>query len=166
MLATFFDLHGAASRAANPDFISSIEDAFVNTNLPLPPGPSPLWGPGGVPGEWSDVCGFSKATRAPKPIGKSAIMVPSPFPTTRWVSGKAIKVAIMKFGSTSSTSTRDWSIAFPGKTNVGQSQGRGTHHVTTARKEDTTSNTRPFASMLRVTHVTTHTCHNTTARAS
>ena len=40
--------------------ISSIEEAFVNPNLPMPPGPTPLWGPGGVPGEWSFVCGFLK----------------------------------------------------------------------------------------------------------
>ena len=80
---------------------------------------------------------------------------------TRRVSGKVIKVAIMKFGSTSFTSTRDWSIAFPGKTNnVGQPQGRGTHRMTTARKEESTSNTRPVASLIRVTHVTTRCRHH------
>ena len=36
----------------------SIEKAFVNTNLPLPPGTPPVWRPGRVPGEWSDVSGF------------------------------------------------------------------------------------------------------------
>ena len=25
---------------------SIIEEAFANTNLPVPPGPTPLWGPG------------------------------------------------------------------------------------------------------------------------
>ena len=46
------------------------------------------------------------------------------------------QVAITKFGSTSSTSMRDWSSAYPRKTNiVDQSRGRGTRRTTTARKE-------------------------------
>ena len=36
---------------------STIEEAFANTNLPIPQGPPALWGPGGVHGEW---CGFIK----------------------------------------------------------------------------------------------------------
>ena len=39
---------------------STIEEAVGNTNLPIPHGSSPLWGPGGVPTEWADVCGFVK----------------------------------------------------------------------------------------------------------
>ena len=57
------DFNGAAWRrqpGSDSRFICSIEEAFVNTNLPLPPGPTPLWEPGGIPGEWSDVCGFFK----------------------------------------------------------------------------------------------------------
>ena len=152
------DFHGAAWRlqsGSDSRFISSVEETFVNTNLPLPPGSTPLWEPGGIPGEWSDVCGFFKP-----PGSEAAIMEPSPSPTTRWVSRKKIKVAIIKFGSTSSTSMLDSSIAYPVMTNnVGQSQGRGTHRMTTARKEDSTSNTRQFASVIRVTHVTTRGCH-------
>ena len=34
----------------------TIEEAFANTNLPTPDGPTTLWRPGGVPDEWSDVC--------------------------------------------------------------------------------------------------------------
>ena len=49
-------LHGAANQAVIID--PTIEDAFANTCLPIPPGPTPLWGPGDVPGEWADVCGF------------------------------------------------------------------------------------------------------------
>ena len=55
------DFNGAAWRhqsGSDSRSISNIEEAFVNTNLPLPPGPTPLWKPGGVPGEWSDVCGL------------------------------------------------------------------------------------------------------------
>ena len=36
--------------------MSIVEEAF-DTDLPVPPGPTPLWRPGG---EWSDVCGFLK----------------------------------------------------------------------------------------------------------
>ena len=36
----------------------TIEDMFQNAKLPSPPSPSPLWEPGGVPAEWSVVCGF------------------------------------------------------------------------------------------------------------
>ena len=57
------DFSGAAWRrqsGSDSQLISSIEEAFVNTNLPLPPGPTLLCGPGGVPGEWLDVCGFLK----------------------------------------------------------------------------------------------------------
>ena len=57
------DFNGAAWRrqsGSDPRPVSIIEEAFVNTFLPVPPGPTPLWGSGGVPGEWSDVCGFFK----------------------------------------------------------------------------------------------------------
>ena len=57
------DFDGSAWRrqsGSDSRIISSIEETFVNTNLPLPPGPTPLWGAGGGPGEWSDVCGFFK----------------------------------------------------------------------------------------------------------
>ena len=39
---------------------SIIAEAFADTDLPMPLGPTPLWGPGAVPGEWADVCGFLK----------------------------------------------------------------------------------------------------------
>ena len=57
------DFSGAAWRKKSGDDQqrdSKIEEAFANTNLPIPHGPTPLWGPGGVPREWADVCGFIK----------------------------------------------------------------------------------------------------------
>ena len=57
------DFNGAAWRrqsGSDPRSISIIEEAFANTCSPIPLGSTPLWGPGGVPGEWSDVCWFSK----------------------------------------------------------------------------------------------------------
>ena len=60
------DFNGAASRRKRDEDQrrdSTIEEAFANTNLPIPNSPTPLWGPGGVSNEWSDVCGFNQATR-------------------------------------------------------------------------------------------------------
>ena len=36
----------------------TIEEAFVDSTLPAPPGPIPLWGPGPIPDDWADVCEF------------------------------------------------------------------------------------------------------------
>ena len=33
---------------------------FADCALPTPPGPTPLWGPGSIPNNWADVCGFLK----------------------------------------------------------------------------------------------------------
>ena len=39
---------------------STIDEAFADCALPTPPGPTPLWGPGSIPNNWADVCGFLK----------------------------------------------------------------------------------------------------------
>ena len=36
---------------SDPRPISIIEEVFANTSLPVPPGATPLWRPGGLPGE-------------------------------------------------------------------------------------------------------------------
>ena len=54
------DFNGAAWRCDNSNSISIIEEAFADCALPMPPSPTPLWGPAAVPGKWSDVCGFLK----------------------------------------------------------------------------------------------------------
>ena len=57
------DFNGASWRrqsGSHSRSLSSIEEALVNMNLPLSPGSTPLGRPGGVPGKWSDLCGFSK----------------------------------------------------------------------------------------------------------
>ena len=57
------DFNGAAWRrpfGGDRKPISIIEEAFADTDLPMPPGPTPLWGPGSVPGTWADVWGFLK----------------------------------------------------------------------------------------------------------
>ena len=53
------DFNGAAWRCSNRNNISTI-DAFADCALPTPPGSTPFWEPGSVPGGWSDVCGFLK----------------------------------------------------------------------------------------------------------
>ena len=42
------------------DNLSTIDEAFADCALPTPPGPAPLWGPGSIPKNWADVCGFLK----------------------------------------------------------------------------------------------------------
>ena len=57
------DFNGAAWRQSNcstPQPTSIFEEALADTDFPMPPGPTPLWGLGAVPGEWTDVCGFVK----------------------------------------------------------------------------------------------------------
>ena len=55
------DFNGATWRKKSGDNQqrhSTIEEAFANTNLPIPYGSSPLWGSKNVPAEWADVRGF------------------------------------------------------------------------------------------------------------
>ena len=55
------DFNGAAwRRQTGNGNLSIIEEAFADSDLPMPPGPTPLLGPGAVPGDWADVCGFLK----------------------------------------------------------------------------------------------------------
>ena len=54
------DFNGAAWRCDNRNTISTIEEAFADCALPMPPSPTPLWRPGSIPGNWADVCGFLK----------------------------------------------------------------------------------------------------------
>ena len=54
------DFNGAAWRCRSRDNLSSIDEAFADSALPTPPGPTPLWGPGSIPNNWADVCGFLK----------------------------------------------------------------------------------------------------------
>ena len=52
------DFNGTAWRCSNGNNISTIDEAFADCALPTPPGPTPLWGPGSIPNNWADVCGF------------------------------------------------------------------------------------------------------------
>ena len=52
------DFNGAAWRRDNSNNISIIEKAFAECAVPTPPGHTPLWGPGSIPGCWADVSWF------------------------------------------------------------------------------------------------------------
>ena len=52
------DFNGTAWRYRGKD--STIDEAFMDSILLTPPGPTPLWGPGSIPDNWADVCGFLK----------------------------------------------------------------------------------------------------------
>ena len=54
------DFNGTAWRCRSRDNLSTIDEAFTDCALPTPPGPTPLWGPGSIPDNWADVCGFLK----------------------------------------------------------------------------------------------------------
>ena len=104
------DFNGAAWRQSNgnnsqPTSIS--EEAFADTDFPMPPGPPPLWGPGAVPGELTDVCGFvrfpnSYDTWKVRPHGAFTIPLELPEP-----SSKETKVATTRYGYTWTLSAID-----------------------------------------------------------
>ena len=52
------DFNGAAWRRRSRNSLSSIGGAFADCALPTPLGTTPLWGPGSIPFNWADVCGF------------------------------------------------------------------------------------------------------------
>ena len=54
------DYNGTAWRCRSRDNLSTIDEAFADCALP---GPRPLWGPGSIPNNWADVCGFLKPPR-------------------------------------------------------------------------------------------------------
>ena len=56
------DFNGIAWRCRSRDNFSTIDEAVMDMDsiLPTPPGPPPLWGLGSIPDNWADVCGFLK----------------------------------------------------------------------------------------------------------
>ena len=54
------DFSCTAWRYSNRDNISTIDEGFADCDLPTPPVPTPSWGPGSIPNNWTDACGFLK----------------------------------------------------------------------------------------------------------
>ena len=77
------DFNGAAWRCDNRNNISTIEEAFVDCALAMPPGRTPLWEPGSVPGIGLTFV-FSSNRLNPIGTGKYGFMVLSPFFVMSW----------------------------------------------------------------------------------
>ena len=54
------EFNGTAWRCSNRDNISATDEAFTDCALPTATGSTPLWGPGSIPDNWADLCGFLK----------------------------------------------------------------------------------------------------------
>ena len=54
------DFNGTAWWYRSKDNLSTIHEACTDSILPTPPGRTLLWGPGSIPDNWADVCGFLK----------------------------------------------------------------------------------------------------------
>ena len=52
------DFNGTAWRHHGKDNLCTVDEAFMDSILPTPPGPTPLRGIGSIPKNWADVCGF------------------------------------------------------------------------------------------------------------
>ena len=95
------DFDGAAwRRQIGNGNLSIIEEAFAGSDLPMPPDPTPLWGPGAVPGDWADVCGFSQASRLLWKIESTSAWCILHSPRYLGHSAQRIKAAIMRCGCT------------------------------------------------------------------
>ena len=51
---------GDAKQGPSTTTDSPLGEAFKNGRLPVPPSPAPFWSRGGLPSEWTEVCGFVK----------------------------------------------------------------------------------------------------------
>ena len=58
------DFNGVPERSPDLQFDSALEEPFKNAKLPVPPATTPLWRSGGIPSEWTDVCGFVKPPKS------------------------------------------------------------------------------------------------------
>ena len=70
------DFNGTAWRCRSRDNVSTIDEAFADCALPTPPGPAPLWGPGSIPDNWADVCGFLNPSRLSAFLKHGAFSIP------------------------------------------------------------------------------------------
>ena len=52
------DFSGTAWRCRSRNNLITIDEVFADCALSTPPGSTPSWGPGSIPNNWADVCGF------------------------------------------------------------------------------------------------------------
>ena len=125
------DFNGAAWRLSdgnNPQPTSTLEEAFADTDLPMSLGATPLWGPGALPCEWTDVWVFLSLRTLLK-NGRSVCMELSLFTTRSSASVHKIKVAIMRCGCTWTMLTTSMLSCHEGNTSSGSSSKKGLVHT-------------------------------------
>ena len=94
------DLNGTASRRQTSNgSLSIFEEAFADSDLPMPPGPTPLWDQVQCQVVGQTFADFS-SLRTLMNDGKYVSMVHSPFSMTLWAYVERINVDIMKCGYT------------------------------------------------------------------
>ena len=79
---------------------SIIEEAFADTDLPVPPGTTPLWGSGAVPGGWADACGCLMPPDSHEKWKSTITRGVFCLTTVPWVFVKKIEAATMRYGFT------------------------------------------------------------------
>ena len=134
-------LHATSPAACQSGSASThhiIEEAFVNTDWPVPPGPTPLWRPGGG---WSDVCGFLNTTEVLTQNGKSACAF-----TILWQhAGSQGKGSQLPPRSSGPPLSRQCSVGWPCDTGKISKIKQEFRHTTTARKKGGLVQQRPLA---------------------
>ena len=74
------DFNGAAwRRATSANILFIIEEAFADCDLPMPPGPTPLWGPGARCRVREQTCVDFSSPRTPTSVGEYGSTVQFPF---------------------------------------------------------------------------------------
>ena len=98
------DFNGIAWRRRGKDNVGTVDEVFMETNLPTPPGPTPLEGPGSVLDSWANVCGFLKPPGFQRywKVNKHGVFS---IPRTTLGLYQPIKAALMRHGSTWTSST-------------------------------------------------------------
>ena len=91
---------------------STVEEAFANTDLPIPHGPTVLWDQVGFQDNGS-MCAVSSCHLVPKLSGTVACTVHSKSLTKLLESNVPTRVATTKYGFISCMSTHGWLIAHP-----------------------------------------------------
>ena len=153
------DLNGTAWRCSNRDNMSTIDEAFADSALPTPPGPTPLWRPRSMP---TTVLTSVDSSNRPIQIGigRYACMVLSPSRTKLSACVQPIEAAIMRHGSTWISSigaipnhiTKNLTDEFYSKSVL--------HHIITGRRKGASAISWATIRSLR-DRATIHTCAST-----
>ena len=93
------DFNGAAwRRDTSASSISIIEEAFADCALPMPPGPTPLWGPGAVLFVRGQTCVDFSSSQTQMKGGEYGNTVPFPFSMKLLACDRLIRAAVTRYG--------------------------------------------------------------------